>query len=86
MFVVPTYMTIIMLCIVIFVINFCFQVNVAVIIVSQTANLDYETLPEYNLQLIAVDNPINLNNNNVQFKTSVPVSTKSLENTGTMCL
>lgn len=51
-----------------------FQINSAVIIVSQKSALDYETNPEYNLQVVAQDNPINLNNNNVQFKTSVPVS------------
>ena len=44
------------------------------IIVAQNASLDYEVLPEYNLQLIAVDNPVTSDDNSVQFKTSVPVS------------
>ena len=51
-----------------------FQVKTAVIIVAQNASLDYEVLPEYNLQLIAVDNPVTSDDNSVQFKTSVPVS------------
>lgn len=45
--------------------------NEAVIIVSETANLDFETTPVYNLVLVAQDNPGGTNT--VKFATSVPI-------------
>ncbi|KAL4240787.1 hypothetical protein ACF0H5_001575 [Mactra antiquata] len=45
----------------------------AVIVVSESAKLDFETISRYNLILYAQDNPGNENNNNVRFSSTVDI-------------